>query len=72
MWEESSGLLMAIQSAVTGHSVHFQLGRGRDGPKVFLAGFNGILQTGGYAAYDKSSGPKLVHTGRSTHSAGHR
>ena len=39
----------------------FQLGRGRDGPKKFLAGFNGILQTDGYAAYDKVGGPKLVH-----------
>ena len=39
----------------------FQLGRGRDGPKTFLAGFTGILQTDGYAAYDKVGGPKLVH-----------
>jgi transposase len=39
----------------------FQLGRGRDGPKKFLAGFNGILQTDGYAAYDKVGGAKLVH-----------
>src|SRR5579864_7964278 len=39
----------------------FQLGRGRDGPKKFLGGFNGILQTDGYAAYDKVGGPKLVH-----------
>jgi transposase len=39
----------------------FQLGRGRDGPKKFLAGFDGILQTDGYAAYNKVGGPKLVH-----------
>jgi transposase len=39
----------------------FQLGRGRDGPKKFLAGFNGLLQTDGYAAYDKVGGPTLVH-----------
>ena len=39
----------------------FQLGRGRDWPKKFLAGFNGLLQTDGYAAYDKVGGPKLVH-----------
>jgi transposase len=39
----------------------FQLGRGRDGPKKFLGGFNGILQTDGYAAYDKVGGPELVH-----------
>ena len=46
----------------------FQLGRGRDGPKKFLAGFNGILQTDGYAAYDKVGGPKLVHVACWSHS----
>lgn len=45
----------------------FQLGRGRDGPKKFLAGFNGILQTDGYAAYDKVGGPELVHAACWTH-----
>jgi transposase len=45
----------------------FRLGRGRDGPKAFLAGFNGILQTDGYAAYDKVGGPKLVHAACWTH-----
>ncbi len=46
----------------------FQLGRGRDGPKKFLAGFNGILQTDGYAAYDKVGGPQLVHAACWSHS----
>jgi transposase len=46
----------------------FQLGRGRDGPKKFLAGFNGILQTDGYAAYDKVGGEKLVHAACWSHS----
>jgi transposase len=46
----------------------FQLGRGRDGPKKFLTGFNGILQTDGYAAYDKVGGPKLVHAACWSHS----
>jgi transposase len=46
----------------------FQLGRGRDGPKKFLAGFNGILQTDGYAAYNKVGGPKLVHAACWAHS----
>ena len=46
----------------------FQLGRGRDGPKKFLGGFNGILQTDGYAAYDKVGGPKLVHAACWSHS----
>jgi transposase len=39
----------------------FRLGRGRDGPKAFLGGFHGLLQTDGYSAYDKVGGPKLVH-----------
>jgi len=29
----------------------FRLGRGREGPQKFLSGFEGILQTDGYAAY---------------------
>jgi len=46
----------------------FQLGRGRDGPKKFLGGFNGVLQTDGYAAYDKVGGPQLVHGACWSHS----
>ena len=46
----------------------FQLGRGRDGPKKFLGGFNGILQTDGYVAYDKVGGPQLVHGACWSHS----
>jgi len=46
----------------------FQLGRGRDGPKKFLAGFNGLLQTDGYAAYDKVGGPQVVHAACWSHS----
>jgi transposase len=46
----------------------FQLGRGRDGPKKFLVGFNGVLQTDGYAAYDKVGGPKLVQAACWSHS----
>ena len=41
----------------------FQLGRGRDGPVKFLGTWEGILQTDGYAAYDRVGGPKLVHVG---------
>jgi len=53
----------------------FQLGRGRDGPKKFLGDFNGILQTDGYAAYDKVGGPGVVqaacwaHAGRKFYEA---
>ncbi|MEO7651264.1 MAG: IS66 family transposase [Bryobacteraceae bacterium] len=39
----------------------FQLGRGREGPKNFLAAFQGILQTDGYVAYDKTGGTRMVH-----------
>jgi transposase len=41
----------------------FQLGRGRDGPAKFLKGWNGILQTDGYQAYDHVGGPGLIHIG---------
>ncbi len=37
------------------------MGRGREGPKQFLGQFEGILQTDGYAAYDHTGGPKMVH-----------
>jgi transposase len=39
----------------------FQMGRGREGPKRFLEGFEGILQTDGYIAYEKVGGPKMIH-----------
>ena len=39
----------------------FRLGRGREGPKAFLGNFAELLQTDGYAAYEKVGGPKLVH-----------
>jgi len=41
----------------------FQLSRAREGPKQFLANFNGILQTDGYNGYDRVGGPKLIHAG---------
>ena len=39
----------------------FRLGRGRDGPRVFLGQFEGILQTDGYTAYDQIGGTRMVH-----------
>lgn len=39
----------------------FQLGRGREGPKQFLRGFTGRLQTDGYTAYEGVGGPEMVH-----------
>jgi transposase len=41
----------------------FQLLRSREGPRQFLATFNGILQTDGYSGYDRVGGPKVVHAG---------
>jgi transposase len=41
----------------------FQQGRGRDGPAKFLKGWNGILQTDGYQAYDQVGGAGLIHVG---------
>lgn len=41
----------------------FQLGRGRDGPAKFLKGWNGILQTDGYQAYEQVGGAGLIHVG---------
>jgi transposase len=46
----------------------FQMGRGRAGPKRFLEGFEGILQTDGYIAYEKVGGPKMVHVACWAHS----
>jgi transposase len=46
----------------------FQMGRGRAGPKRFLEGFEGILQTDGYVAYEKVGGPKMVHVACWAHS----
>jgi transposase len=39
----------------------FRMGREREGPRLFLGEFNGILQTDGYCAYDRVGGPKMVH-----------
>jgi len=41
----------------------FRMGRSREGPREFLGGYEGILQTDGYAAYEGIGGPKLVHIG---------
>ena len=45
----------------------FCLSRGREGPKKFLGNWGGILQTDGYAAYDKIGGPELVYAACWTH-----
>jgi transposase len=45
----------------------FRMGRGREGPKLFLGQFEGILQTDGYTAYDRTGGLKMVHAACWTH-----
>jgi len=39
----------------------FRMGREREGPKLFLDMYQGLLQTDGYSAYDRVGGPKMVH-----------
>lgn len=46
----------------------FQMGRGREGPEKVLRKFEGILQTDGYAAYNKIGGEKLVQAACWAHS----
>jgi transposase len=44
----------------------FRMGRQRDGPRDFLKGFVGDLQTDGYAAYD-DLGEGIIHSGCLSH-----
>jgi len=39
----------------------FRMGRAREGPKLFLNLYQGLLQTDGYAAYDGVGGAGMVH-----------
>jgi transposase len=39
----------------------FRMSRKREGPLHFLGNFEGLLQTDGYAAYDRVGGPGIVH-----------
>jgi transposase len=45
----------------------FQMGRSREGPASFLGQFAGVLQSDGYAAYDKIGGQGIVHAGCMAH-----
>src|ERR1700693_810915 len=40
----------------------FRMGREREGPKLFLGNFEGILQSDGYGAYDHIGGAGIVHS----------
>jgi len=46
----------------------FRMSRKREGPLNFLGNFEGLLQTDGYAAYDRVGGPKMVHAACWSHS----
>ena len=41
----------------------FRMSRKREGPLNFLGNFEGLLQTDGYAAYDRGSAVNIVHAG---------
>jgi transposase len=45
---------------------YFRMSRGRAGPLEFLQGFSGVLQTDGYAAYDKL-GAGIIHAACAAH-----
>jgi hypothetical protein len=45
----------------------FRMNRKREGPLNFLGNFEGLLQTDGYAAYDRVGGQKMVHAGCWSH-----
>lgn len=45
---------------------YFRMSRGRAGPLEFLKGFRGVLQTDGYAAYDKL-GEGIIHAACAAH-----
>jgi len=45
----------------------FQMGRGREAPRKFLANFNGALQSDGYSAYAQIGGANLTHAGCFSH-----
>ena len=55
------GYLWQYGSPGKGVVFDFRMGRDREGPKLFLGRFEGLLQTDGYKAYDKVGGPRIVH-----------
>ena len=46
----------------------FRMGRAREGPKLFLDKYEGLLQTDGYTAYDGVGGKQIVHAACWAHS----
>ena len=45
----------------------FQMSRGRAGPKKFLEGFRGVLQTDAYGAYNSVISGDMIHAGCWSH-----
>ena len=61
------GYLWQYGSPGKGVVFDFRMSRDREGPKLFLGGFEGLLQTDGYKAYDKIGGPRMVHAACLSH-----
>jgi transposase len=61
------GYLWQYGSPGKGVVFDFRMGRDREGPKLFLGNFEGLLQTDGYKAYDKVGGPRIVHAACLSH-----
>jgi transposase len=55
------GYLWQYGSPGKGVVFDFRMGRDREGPKLFLGNFSGLLQTDGYQAYNKVGGAGMVH-----------
>ncbi len=45
----------------------FQMSRGREGPRKFLANYSGILQSDGFAGYDKIGSSQIIRAGCMAH-----
>lgn len=61
------GYLWQYGSPGKGVVFDFRMGRDREGPKLFLGNFEGLLQTDAYEAYDKVGGPRIVHAACLSH-----
>ena len=61
------GYLWQYGSPGKGVVFDFRMGRDREGPKLFLGNFEGLLQTDGYKVYDKVGGPRIVHAACLSH-----
>jgi transposase len=58
LWQYSRPGLHGVGGAAL---FEFQMGRSREGPKIMLRDYAGILQTDGYSAYDKVGAKGMVH-----------